>query len=113
MKSRIVLAAAAIFAASEGVAADLPYMGQTLPDISVAETRTVVSDPSSVALDPLPGKAIRHLLSQDSGDEGTLATRGRKEADIYRNAAPAVVLITAADSLGSGSYLGGGLILTN
>jgi S1-C subfamily serine protease len=113
MKSRTVMAAAAIFVASECVAADLQYMGQPLPEVPIAGTRTVVSDPSSVALDPLPGKGIRHLLSQDNGDAGTLATRGRKEADIYRNAAPAVVLITTGDSLGSGSYLGGGLVLTN
>ncbi len=113
MKTRILLAAAAIFVASECGGAELQYMGQALPEASLAGTRTELADRESVALDPLPGKRIRDILSKDVGDQGTVTTRGRKEAEIYRNASPAVVLIASADSLGSGSYLGNGLVLTN
>lgn len=44
---------------------------------------------------------------------GSLATRGAKEAQIFRTISPSVVLIVAGGSLGSGSIVGAGSILTN
>src|SRR5882672_5692177 len=101
MKARIVLAAllgaAPLVVASACVGAALDDMGKTLPETSIAGTRTELPDWQSVALDGLPGKVVRAILAKDIADQGALATRGRKEADIYRNASPAVVLIVTPD----------------
>src|SRR5882672_1437010 len=110
MKAHIRLAAligaASLLAASECVGAELQDMGKALPEISIAGPRTALPNWQSFALDGLPGKVVRAALSKNIADQGTLATRGRKEADIYRNASPAVVLIvTTDDTMGSGSYL--------
>jgi S1-C subfamily serine protease len=115
MKARIILAAAALFVTSEGFAADPQYIGQALPEAAAAGgTHTLLPDWDGIALDGLSDKVIRNALAKTMVDQGALATRGSKEIGIYRTAAPSVVLIiTADDSLGSGSYLGDGQILTN
>jgi len=114
MKAEIRLAlSAALVLASECAGAAPLDMGRFLPEVASAGPRTELPDWESVALPGLPGKAIRDVLAKDLSDQGALATRGAKEIEIYRNAAPAVVLIVGTGSLGSGSYLGGGLILTN
>ncbi len=119
MKARITFAASmaafALVATCDALGAELEYMGKTLPGASdVAGPPTPLPNWESVALDRLPGKAIRDVLSKAVTDQGALATRGPKDAAIYRNAAPAVVLIATSDgALGSGSYLGDGYVLTN
>ena len=90
-------------------------MGQSLPETAATgATPTPLSDWDGVVADGLPGQVIRDALSRASVDQGTFMTRGTKEIGIYRTAAPSVVLIiTVNDTLGSGSYLGNGQILTN
>jgi S1-C subfamily serine protease len=51
---------------------------------------------------------IRVLITQ-----GKLATRGAREIDIFRQAAPAVVLLKTKEGSGSGIILHNGVILTN
>jgi S1-C subfamily serine protease len=54
------------------------------------------------------GEIIRGLARQEKS-----TTRGAKEIEIYRQAAPAVVLINTKEGIGSGVVLQNGLILTN
>jgi S1-C subfamily serine protease len=62
----------------------------------------------------LSGNRIAEILSKASLNQKTITTRGRKEVTLYRKAAPSVVLvITSDDGLGSGSYIGSNLIITN
>lgn len=57
--------------------------------------------------------AISKVTSRSFGGAG-LATRGAKEAQIYRDVAPSVVLILVKDSLGTGTLINDkGEILTN
>ncbi len=98
-----------------GVGAAEPQgMGQPLPVTAPAGPASEAAGWDNVALDALPAKVVRGALARRLVDKGALATRGPTEVGIYRAAAPAVVLIvTADDMLGTGSYLGDGRILTN
>jgi len=61
----------------------------------------------------LSGKtAARVLATPILGDVG-LSVRGQQDITIYQNASPSVVMVVTNDGLGSGSYLGSNLILTN
>ncbi len=115
MKARVALASAGIFFTTACFGANLEYMGKSFPEgAGPATARAPYADWQSVALDGLPDKVIRAALTWPLVDQGALTTRGPKDIGIYRAAAPAVVLIvTRDDKLGSGSYLGDGLILTN
>ena len=109
-----VLAGFLVATASFGadLKSDLQYMGQTYP-ASASNTNAPFVGEQTVALEGLPDKTIRDALARPRADQGALATRGAKEIGIYRAAAPSVVLIATEKALGSGSYLGDGLILTN
>ena len=67
----------------------------------------------SVAFDDLPSKVIASTLANAARNTEHLATRGRKEIELYRNAAPAVVLVITKDGVGSGIHIGGSQIVTN
>jgi S1-C subfamily serine protease len=81
----------------------------------------IPGESSKVDFAPLTPDSISTGLSQNniiqsltgiSKNTKTL-TRGAKEASIFREMSPAVVLIVTDDGLGSGSYIGNGQILTN
>lgn len=113
MLVRLLLCAAAILV-SHAVAADPQNLGGGLPqpagsDIAGPE----VSGWDNVAFDELPGKAISATLQQAATTPEVPAMRGRKEIELYRNAASAVVLVLTKDGIGSGIHLGGGQIVTN
>ena len=73
-------------------------------------------DPAALADNPLPdglsfqalGDVLKGLASQRKG-----VTRGAREIAIFRDAAPAVVLLRTKEGSGSGVVLQDGLILTN
>ena len=116
MKARLILAAAALLVTSQGWSAALDSIGQPLPPApaAAAAAPTPLPDWQSPALDDLPASAIRDALAKPLTDEGALTMRGAKDISLYRAAAPSVVLIITFDQkLGSGSYLGNGLIVTN
>ncbi|HEY1541158.1 MAG TPA: serine protease [Xanthobacteraceae bacterium] len=89
-------------------------MGHSLPAVATAGPATAATAWDGAPVDALPGQVVHGALARRPADQGALATRGAVEIGIYRAAAPSVVLIITFDSkLGSGSYLGDGLILTN
>jgi S1-C subfamily serine protease len=88
-------------------------MGKPLPEAAgPPQARSEVPDWDSVAPDGLQGKIFKDVLLAPAAPD-VLNTRGRKEIEIYRNASPSVVLVATDRGLGSGSYLGGGQVLTN
>lgn len=90
------------------------YFGKSPPEPLTQPTSPVeLSGWDSVALDGVSGNTIRNILLKSLSNDDTLNSRGRKEAEIYRNASPAVVMIVTNEGVGSGTYLGGGDILTN
>ena len=113
MLNRLLLCAALILV-SHAAVADPQYVGGGLPqpagsDIAGPE----VSGWDNVAFDELPGKAIAATLQQATANPEAPAMRGRKEIEVYRNAASAVVLVLTKDGIGSGIHIGGGQIVTN
>jgi S1-C subfamily serine protease len=109
-----ILMCAALLSASQSIAAELEYIGKALPQAAGTETsRLELADWSSVALEELPGKIIANTLANTAREPEVPTTRGRKEIELYRNAAPAVVLVVTKDSIGSGTHIGGGQIVTN
>jgi S1-C subfamily serine protease len=115
MSTRFALVAAlALVVATDGVGAELSYMGKPLPEAgSGGAAKADPTDADSVTLDGLSGKTINEKLSRASRDEGALHLRGPKEMAIYRNASSAVVMVVMKDGFGSGTYLRSGEILTN
>jgi S1-C subfamily serine protease len=109
-----ILAAVASLVTCDARGADPYPMGQPLPAIAAIGPAGEAAGWDDAALDALPAQIVRNVLARRLADQGALATRGPVEMGIYRAAAPAVVLIvTANDKLGTGSYLGNGRILTN
>lgn len=111
--SALILTVAVSLVTCDVSATEPPSLGQPLPAL-VAAGPTSPATAWDDAVEALPGEVIRNALARRLDDQGALATRGAREIAIYRAAAPAVVLIVTFDNkLGSGSYLGNGLILTN
>ncbi|HLH89627.1 MAG TPA: serine protease [Xanthobacteraceae bacterium] len=111
--SALILATVVSLVTCAAGAAEPQSLGQPLPSIGMAGPATPAATWDD-AVEALPGEVIRNALARRLADQGALATRGAQEIAIYRAAAPAVVLIVTFDNkLGSGSYLGNGLILTN
>jgi S1-C subfamily serine protease len=63
--------------------------------------------PDGISLQAL-GDVIKAMVAQDK-----MVFRGAQEISLFRNAAPAVVLLKTSDGSGSGVLLENGLILTN
>jgi hypothetical protein len=62
-------------------------------------------------LDGLSASRARQILG--SLDDEPVTTRGAKEIGLYKQVSPSVVLVVTNDGLGSGTYIGSNLILTN
>src|SRR5256885_8494055 len=113
MLLRLLLCAVA-FSVSPAVAADPDYFGRNFPQPAGNDTApSEVPEGDSFTLGDLPGKAMSTVLQRAENAPEAPSMRGRKEIEVYRNAAPAVVLIVTKDGLGSGVHLGGGKIVTN
>lgn len=78
-----------------------------------APQQTQPAEIETFALDGLSGARLKSLLSLGLGDGRTLAVRGPHDAALYRNTSPAVVMVVTSDSIGSGAYLGNGIIVSN
>jgi S1-C subfamily serine protease len=112
-------AAIYVMAGSASIAADVEQIGRPLP---TGTQPLLPSDHATIPVSPewqsatvgLSGNRIAEILSKASLNQKTITTRGRKEVTLYKKAAPSVVLvITSDDGLGSGSYIGSNLIITN
>lgn len=86
---------------------DLP-----IPGASGAIKNPAVSNLDSMMPDGLSEKKVFQSLTGVKVSP-TTRTRGVKEAGIFRNASPSVVLVATNEGFGSGSFLGDNLILTN
>jgi S1-C subfamily serine protease len=112
-------AAIYVLAGNAGIAAGGEQIGRPLPSGTQTpppSAQTTASAPPEwqSATVGLSGNRIAEILSKASLNQKTITTRGRKEVSLYRKAAPSVVLvITSDDGLGSGSYIGSNLIITN
>ena len=91
-------------------------------DVTVAvPTPGEATEPSKLPAEDLPGSPLADGLSFDALRdvlkallyEKNFPTRGAREIGIFRQAAPAVVLIKTREGSGSGIILKNGLILTN
>jgi S1-C subfamily serine protease len=90
------------------LAAPMPVTGEPASSQDAEEAKF----PGIPVLSGISFEATRDLL-KGLVDEDRIATRGAREIAIFREAAPAVVLIQTANSTGSGIILQSGLILTN
>ena len=98
----------------DDAAADDGFMGQPLPTGQpTRQTTSVIADWQSVVLDGLQSNVIRDTLAKVVPDHKVVKTRGAKDVAIYKNASSSVVLVATSDGLGSGTYLGRDVILTN
>jgi S1-C subfamily serine protease len=105
---------AGLLSTSQSAATDLEYLGKELPQAAGSEaSRLEMPAWTSVALEELPGKVIANTLANAARTPEALTTRGRKEIELYRSAAPAVVLVITKEGIGSGTHIGGGQIVTN
>ena len=109
------LAASEFLRLPEEVRAEFPQIASTMPDPG-----TPSKSPGSFE-NEFPGSPIFDGSSFDALGEvlnallkpGSNSTRGAREIEIFRVAAPAVVLIRTGTGSGSGVILSNGLILTN
>jgi S1-C subfamily serine protease len=114
VKTQIIIAALAVFFATDCLATDLRSIGKELPGhIETDQPPFEIKDWNDFSLDGLSGNVLVGALSRPTSDEGFVKTRGRKEVQIYRTASSAVVMVITTDEFGSGTYLGSGRILTN
>jgi S1-C subfamily serine protease len=61
-----------------------------------------------------PGKRIAEILSKPVSGSRSVTTRGAREINVYKKAAPSVVLVTTDErTSGSGSYIGSNQFITN
>jgi len=112
--TRVFIAVLSLLAFSGKAYAQLTDIGQPLPAGEAAQNKSLDRpDLESVTSDDVSGKTILESLRRGFVDQGALQTRGSKDIEIYRTIAPSVVIVLTDDGLGSGSYLGGGRILTN
>lgn len=82
-------------------------------DPSSMSTLAIPSDVSLRSSNDLPLKQLSEIANQTLKEE-VGGTRSAKDAELYRNISPSVVLIVTKDSLGSGSLISSaGDILTN
>jgi S1-C subfamily serine protease len=85
----------------------------TMP--AVGEATTISEDQQTIELSPIPGGAsfddFGRVLKEFA--RASANRRGAQEIAIYRQAAPAVVLLRTKEGSGSGIVLQNGLILTN
>jgi S1-C subfamily serine protease len=76
-------------------------------------------DWDAIPLDGLSTSRASQILADASNEEEPITTRGAKEIGLYKQISPNVVLVVANDEsnsgseLGSGTYIGPNLILTN
>jgi S1-C subfamily serine protease len=82
------------------------------PGASGAIKSPIASNFDSILPDGLSEKKVFQSLTGVKASPST-RTRGAKEAGIFRNASPSVVLVATNEGFGSGSFLGDNLILTN
>lgn len=114
MLNRLLLCCVAAILLSHSAVADPQHLGDGVPQPAGSDVAgPEVSGLDTVAFDELPGKAISATLQQATASPETPAMRGRKEIELYRNAASAVVLVLTKDGIGSGIHIGGGQIVTN
>ena len=101
---------------------DFTVLAETPNEISILPPKTGKAielrdaDKSALSGSPLPEGMSFKTLGEFIGGlarQNKIATRGAKEIEIYRQAAPAVVLINTKEGLGSGVILQDGRILTN
>src|SRR4249920_1827230 len=98
MLLRLLLCAVS-FSVSPAVAADPESFGRNFPQPAGNDTApSEVPEADSVTLGDLPGKAISAVLQRAENAPEAPTMRGRKEIEIYRNAAPAVVLVVTKES---------------
>lgn len=86
----------------------IPALGNPIPSAG--------TDEHGIAERPLPeGTSLKDLADIISAmkADGAARRRGAREIAIYRQAAPAVVLLKTAEASGSGVVLQGGVIVTN
>lgn len=93
----------------------LPKLKRLIPEQREknATLPSVVDDWNSLIGFGLSGNTILKRLNTPLKDRGALNTRGPKEEGIYAKSASAVVIVFTDTGIGSGSYLGSNLILTN
>src|SRR4051812_26689961 len=100
-----LLLCAIVFSISPAVAAEPESFGRNFPQGAGNDTAPLdAPDENSFTLGDLPGKAMSTVLQRAENAPEAPSMRGRKEIEVYRNAAPAVVLIVTKDGLGSGVH---------
>lgn len=114
MRSRLLAAALTLFSAAAVCAQELPG------DSGLIGKRGTARGPASaqygaLAQDELKGALGRvSQFANTSYSEKGLATRGARDAQLYKDIAPSVVLIVVKDGMGTGSLIqADGTILTN
>ena len=114
MKTGILTAALCVFSIGAAGAQELPGDNGLLGKRGTARG---AASPTygALAQDDLKGALGRvSQFANTSYSEKGLATRGAKEAQLYKNIAPSVVLILVKDGMGTGSLIhADGTILTN
>ena len=96
------------------IAAEQEVIGQPLPVGTHPQSlRSAPKEPDwqTFALDGLSATRASQILA--SLDDEPITTRGAKEVGLYKQISPSVVLVVTNDALGSGTYIGSNLILTN
>jgi S1-C subfamily serine protease len=97
------------------VQAQAPDLAWTTPTVGEANNLRD-SDGTAIVENPLPEGLSFHVLGdllKGLAAQKKAVTRGDHEIAIFRNAAPAVVLLRTKEASGSGVVLQNGLILTN
>src|SRR5665213_3087757 len=95
-------------------AQDLKIMGSHVPAaMASSQAPVTLSNWDNGTLAGLSGKTALKILATPFNNGGGLSLRGQQDISIYQNASPSVVLVVTNEGLGSGSYLGSNLVLTN
>ena len=111
---RATLVVTCLLISDTSIAAEQEVIGQPLP--VGAHPQSLQSAPKepdwqTLALDGLSASRASQILA--SLDDEPITTRGAKEVGLYKQISPSVVLVVTNDALGSGTYIGSNLILTN
>jgi S1-C subfamily serine protease len=111
LSTLLMLCGTALFtlsAAAQGPGAAMPVPGTPITPASPGEAEFPGNPlPAGLSLESM-GRLIKGMAS-----ENKVVARGAREISVFRQAAPAVVLIVTKDGLGSGVVLANGTVVTN
>jgi S1-C subfamily serine protease len=98
------------------VADEAEAIGEPLPsgtEPSSIPAELSISEPPEMKSLALPGERVADTLSQASSVKEDVVTRGATEKNVFKKAAPSVVIVLSGDGGGTGAYIGSNQIITS